>query len=87
MLKTTVKIEGMACNMCEAHINDALRSAFPEAKKVASSHTKGEATFLTEAPVSADALRSAIEQSGYTYRSSETVPFEKKSLFGKVFGK
>lgn len=39
MLKITVSIEGMACGMCEAHINDTIRNAF-QVKKVASSHTK-----------------------------------------------
>lgn len=28
MFKITVGIEGMACGMCEAHINDAVRKAF-----------------------------------------------------------
>ena len=32
MIKTTVKIDGMACSMCEAHINDAIRKAFPVKK-------------------------------------------------------
>ena len=28
MIQTTVKISGMACSMCEAHINDTIRRAF-----------------------------------------------------------
>ncbi len=28
MVKITVGIEGMACGMCEAHINEAVRNAF-----------------------------------------------------------
>lgn len=39
MIKITVGVEGMACGMCEAHVNDAVRGAFP-VKKVTSSHTK-----------------------------------------------
>ena len=27
MIQTTVKVSGMACSMCEAHINDAIRGA------------------------------------------------------------
>ena len=38
MIKTTLKIEGMMCSMCEAHINDVIRKAVPGAKKVSSSH-------------------------------------------------
>ena len=41
MIKTTLKIEGMMCSMCEAHINDVIRKAVPGAKKVSSSHGCG----------------------------------------------
>ena len=36
MLQYTIVVEGMACSMCEAHVNDAIRKAFP-VKKVTSS--------------------------------------------------
>ncbi|EKC59112.1 Copper chaperone, partial [human gut metagenome] len=39
MVKTTLKIDGMMCGMCESHVNDAIRNAFP-VKKVTSSHSK-----------------------------------------------
>ena len=29
MLQYTIVVEGMACSMCEAHVNDAIRKAFP----------------------------------------------------------
>ena len=29
MVKITLDIEGMACGMCEAHVNDAVRRVFP----------------------------------------------------------
>jgi len=29
MLQYTIVVEGMACSMCEAHVNDAIRTAFP----------------------------------------------------------
>lgn len=35
MVKTIVGIEGMACGMCEAHVNEAVRNAF-QVKKVVS---------------------------------------------------
>ena len=41
MIQTTVEVDGMACSMCEAHINDAVRNAFP-VDKVSSSHAKGK---------------------------------------------
>ena len=27
MIQTTVQVSGMACSMCEAHVNDAVRNA------------------------------------------------------------
>ena len=40
MFETIIKVDGMACGMCEAHVNDAVRNAM-RVKKVSSSHTKG----------------------------------------------
>ena len=40
MIQTTIKVSGMACSMCEAHINDTIRGAF-SVEKVSSSHSKG----------------------------------------------
>ena len=50
MIKTTVKVDGMMCGMCESHVNDAVRNAI-EVKKVSSSHKKGTTEILTEQPV------------------------------------
>ena len=80
MEKITVKIDGMMCGMCESHINDAIRRAFP-VKNVTSSHKKGEAVILTEAPIDEAALRSAIGATGYKVLSVESGPYEKKGLF------
>jgi len=82
MNKTTLKIDGMACSMCEAHINDTIRKAVPGAKKLSASHKKGEASFLTEDAVDLDALREAINKTGYTMLSGTTEPYVKKGLFG-----
>ena len=49
MLQITVKIDGMMCGMCEAHVNDAIRKAFP-VKKVSASHSKGPVSY-THLPV------------------------------------
>ncbi len=82
MIKTTLKIDGMMCSMCEAHINDVIRKAVPGAKKVAASHTKGEASFLTEGAVDENGLKEAIAATGYTCTAVTTEPYEKKGLFG-----
>jgi copper chaperone CopZ len=86
MIKTTVKVGGMACGMCESHINDVIRKVFPEAQKVTSSHKKGEATFLTENAVDPEKLKDAIEETGYHYLGASSETYKKKGLFGGLFG-
>lgn len=80
MIQTTVKISGMACSMCEAHINDTIRRAF-SVEKVASSHTKGETVILSREPLDEAALRVAIDATGYTAGEIRAAPYEKKGLF------
>lgn len=84
MLKTTLKIEGMMCAMCEAHICETIRKAVPNAKKVSASKAKKEASFLTEEAVDAEALRSAINATGYTCTDVAVSAFEKKGWFGRT---
>ena len=80
MIQTTVKISGMACSMCEAHINDTIRRAF-SVEKVSSSHTKGETVILSRVPLDEAALRTAIDATGYTAGGIRATPYEKKGLF------
>ena len=47
MYRITVNVDGMACGMCEAHVNDAVRKAF-DVKKVSSSHSKKQTVIVTE---------------------------------------
>ncbi len=81
--KTTLKIEGMSCGMCEAHICDVIRRTVPSAKKVSASHRRGEASFLTDTPPDEGKLKDAIAATGYTCLSVESGPREKKGLFGR----
>ena len=84
MIKTVLKIDGMMCSMCEAHMNDAIRKALP-VKKVTSSHAKGETEILSEAPLDEAKLKAAVAATGYTLRGITVEPYEKKgfSLFGR----
>lgn len=81
MYKTTAKIDGMACSMCEAHVNETVRRAFP-VKKVTSSHKKGECVILAEEPVGQAELAAALDPTGYKVLSVESEPYRKKGLFG-----
>ena len=79
MIQTTVKVSGMACSMCEAHINDAVRSAL-NVKKVTSSQAKGETVILSEEPLDGEKLRATINATGYQAGDISSAPYEKKGL-------
>ena len=82
MTKTTLKIDGMMCGMCESHMNDAIRKAF-NVKKVTSSHSKGETVIISEDPIEEAAVKDAIAPTGYKLESISSEPYEKKGLFGR----
>ena len=85
MIKTTVKVDGMMCGMCESHVNDSVRNAI-EVKKVSSSHKKGTTEILTEQPVDEEKVKAAIEATGYKVLGITTGEAEEKkgfSLFHK----
>lgn len=82
MIKTTLKIDGMMCGMCESHINDAIRNSF-DVKKVNSSHTKGETVIVSKEALDEDKIKSVVDKTGYELKSISSEEFEeKKGLFG-----
>lgn len=80
MTKTVLSMEGMACGMCEAHVNDAIRANF-RVKKVSSSHKKGQTEIISEQPLDEAQLREVIEKTGYSLTAVSAEPYEKKRLF------
>ena len=46
MIKTVLKVNGMMCGMCEAHMNDLVRKNF-KVKKVTSSVKDGETVVIS----------------------------------------
>ena len=82
MIKTTVKVDGMMCGMCESHVNDAVRKAF-QVDKVTSSHSKGETVIISDGPVDEAKLKTAISATGYEVKGITSEPYEKKK--GTVF--
>ena len=82
MIKTTLKIDGMMCGMCEAHVNDAIRAAVSP-KKVNSSHSKGITEIISENELDSAVLRDAVEKDGYKVLDITSEPYEKKGLFGR----
>lgn len=81
MTETTLRVDGMMCSMCEAHVNDAIRRCFA-VKKVTSSHKKGETVVLSAQPLDEQALREAVEATGYRVLSVRSRQTEKRGLFG-----
>ena len=80
MIKTKLKIDGMMCQMCEAHVNDAIRAAF-DVKKVTSSHSKGVTEIISENELDKEKIREVIKNTGYTLGDISEEPYEKKGLF------
>lgn len=83
MLRITLKIDGMMCGMCEAHINEKIRRNFA-VKKVSSSHTKGETIIIAENDISDTSLEAAIEQTGYHVISVSRESYEKNGLLNRL---
>ena len=80
MVKTVLSVDGLVCDMCDAHMNDAIRKAFP-VKKVTTSHSKGETVIISENEFSRGDLEKAVSETGYRILSVKTEPYEKKGLF------
>ena len=80
MVKTVLKIDGMMCGMCEAHMNDLIRKNF-KVKKVTSSAKDGETVIFSDAELDIPWAKKQIKDIGYemVYYTSE--PYEKKGLF------
>lgn len=83
MVRILLDIEGMACGMCEAHVNEAVRNAF-SVKKVTSSHAKKQTVILAEEAIAEQELKDVIEKTGYSVTGVRSEPYEKK---GKLWGK
>ncbi len=80
MVKITLKINGMACSMCETHINDQIRQNF-SVKKVSSSHKNGETVILAEDELDEEKLKAVIEKTGYDLLDVSVEPYQKKDGF------
>lgn len=82
MIKTTLKIDGMMCSMCEAHINYCIRKNF-KIKKVSSSHKKGETVIESADILNFDDLKNAVAETGYKILGISSENVEKHGLFGR----
>ncbi len=65
MVKTVLKIEGMMCAHCEAHVNDAIKEEF-DVIKVTSSSKNGETVIESKEDIDMDKVKNVIEDTGYS---------------------
>ena len=81
MIQTTIGVDGMMCEMCEAHINDVIRRTF-SVKSAKADRKKKRCVVVSEEPLDEAAVREAIEKTGYEFTSIASEPYQKKGLFG-----
>lgn len=80
MVKTVLKIDGMMCGMCEAHMNELIRKNF-KVKKVTSSAKDGETVIFSDAELDIPWAKKQIKDIGYEMVDYTSEPYEKKGLF------
>ena len=82
VVKTVLKIDGMSCSMCEAHMNEVIRN------KVSSSASAGETVIISDAELDIPWVKKQVKDIGYKVLSYESKPYEKKEKRGFFhFGK
>lgn len=83
MKEVILKIDGMKCGMCEAHINNAI-IRLDGIKKVSSSHKTGlvKVIILNE---SIEDIKYSIEKEGYKILDIKINDYKKKGLFKRFF--
>lgn len=87
MVKTVLKIDGMSCSMCEAHMNEVIRNNF-KVNKVSSSTSAGETVIISDAELDIPWVKKQVKDIGYKVLSYEAEPYEKKEKKGFFhFGK
>lgn len=85
--KYILKINGMMCGMCEAHVNDVIRKNF-NVKKVNSSHSKNQTIIISDENLDEELLKSKIGETGYIVEDiKREAAEEKKGFLSKLFKK
>ena len=81
MIQTTIGIDGMMCEMCEAHINDAIRKHFA-VESAKSNRRKKQCVVVSEEPLDEGRLREVIAKTGYDLLSISSEPYQRRKLLG-----
>lgn len=76
-------VKGMACGMCESHINDAVRMV-ADIKSVNSDRRK-EQTLVCAETLDTEKIKQVIRDLGYSVSKEVTErEYAKKALFGRI---
>lgn len=86
MIKTIIGVGGMSCQMCEAHINEAVRSVVPDAKTIRANRKTRQVVIVSEGVIDKASLQQAVVSQGYDFLSYEYGPYESESFIVKIKG-
>ena len=70
MIKTTVKVEGMMCPMCEKHVREAIEKNFA-VESVTASHEAKNVVIESAEPIGYEELAAVIKEAGYEPKGLE----------------
>lgn len=86
MVQVNLDVDGMMCGQCEAHVKDAIRKEFPDAKNLKASHVKGTASMRLAEALPGDQINqkldSALATWGYKASVASIEPVEEKKKKG-----
>ena len=80
MNKYVLKINGMRCGMCEAHVQNEIRKSI-NVEKVKASHIKNELVVITEKELDEDGFHQILDKTGYEIKS-----YKREAAVKKLFG-
>ena len=81
MIQTTVGIDGMMCDMCEAHINDAFRKHFA-IKSAKANRKRKQCVIVSEEPLDEARIREVVASTGYDLLSISSESCRKRGFLG-----
>lgn len=84
MIETRIQIEGMACEMCEAHVRNVIRTNFPQIKKIRVDHKTGLACAVAPEPLDAETVKTEIEQGGYRVTTVHHVSYSDRGFVTRI---
>ena len=86
MIKITLNIEGMMCNNCVKHVEEAIESTGIAQKYVVDKDAK-TAVITAKKDADVEVFKAAVTDAGYTVTGEEVEEIEKKGFFAKLFKK